>query len=116
MWSKERVIELKKLWDQGLTASQIATAMGDGLTRNAVMGKVHRLGLKPRRFGERSFWNVARVALLKELWSTKLSAAKIAGVIGNGSDVTRNAVISKAQRLGLSSRKKSPSEKRVSKE
>lgn len=46
-WSKERVEVLKKLWAEGLSASQIARTMGD-VTRNAVIGKVHRLGLSGR--------------------------------------------------------------------
>ena len=43
----ERIDQLKALWDKGLTASQIAEALG-GVTRNAVIGKAHRLGLKSR--------------------------------------------------------------------
>jgi len=46
-WSEERVEMLKRLWLQGRTASQIAEELGD-VTRNAVIGKVHRLGLKSR--------------------------------------------------------------------
>lgn len=46
-WTDERVELLKKLWANGLSASQIATQMG-GVTRNAVIGKVHRLGLSGR--------------------------------------------------------------------
>ncbi len=46
-WTDERIGELKRLWDDGLTASQIADALG-GVSRNAVIGKAHRLGLKPR--------------------------------------------------------------------
>jgi GcrA cell cycle regulator len=46
-WSDERVELLKKLWTDGLSASQIAAEMG-GVTRNAVIGKVHRLGLSGR--------------------------------------------------------------------
>jgi GcrA cell cycle regulator len=46
-WSDERVELLKKLWNDGLSASQIAAQMG-GVTRNAVIGKVHRLGLSGR--------------------------------------------------------------------
>ena len=46
-WTDERVELLKKLWTDGLSASQIASRMG-GLTRNAVIGKVHRLGLSGR--------------------------------------------------------------------
>ncbi len=43
-WSDERVEQLKKLWEAGLSASQIAAELGN-VTRNAVIGKVHRLGL-----------------------------------------------------------------------
>lgn len=46
-WTEERVGALKKLWLEGLSASQIAKQLG-GVTRNAVIGKVHRLGLSGR--------------------------------------------------------------------
>ena len=46
-WSEDRVTTLKKLWLEGLSASQIAKQLG-GVTRNAVIGKVHRLGLSGR--------------------------------------------------------------------
>jgi len=46
-WTDERVELLKKLWAEGLSASQIAGELG-GITRNAVIGKVHRLGLSGR--------------------------------------------------------------------
>jgi GcrA cell cycle regulator len=46
-WTEERVELLKKLWADGLSASQIAGRLG-GITRNAVIGKVHRLGLAGR--------------------------------------------------------------------
>lgn len=46
-WTDERVELLKKLWADGLSASQIATKLGE-VTRNAVIGKVHRLGLAGR--------------------------------------------------------------------
>jgi GcrA cell cycle regulator len=46
-WTDERVEMLKKLWADGLSASQIAAVLG-GVTRNAVIGKVHRLGLSGR--------------------------------------------------------------------
>ena len=46
-WSDDRVTTLSKLWRDGLSASQIATQLG-GVTRNAVIGKVHRLGLSGR--------------------------------------------------------------------
>jgi GcrA cell cycle regulator len=46
-WNDERVELLKKLWTDGLSASQIAAELGS-VTRNAVIGKVHRLGLSGR--------------------------------------------------------------------
>ncbi len=46
-WTDERVELLKKLWSEGLSASQIAGRLGT-VTRNAVIGKVHRLGLSGR--------------------------------------------------------------------
>ena len=46
-WTEERVELLKTLWAEGLSAAQIANKMG-GVTRNAVIGKVHRLGLSGR--------------------------------------------------------------------
>ena len=47
-WTDERVDVLKRLWLEGLSASQIAKQLGGGVTRNAVIGKVHRLGLSGR--------------------------------------------------------------------
>lgn len=46
-WTDERVELLKKMWTEGQSASQIAKELG-GVTRNAVIGKVHRLGLSNR--------------------------------------------------------------------
>ncbi|MFC4625779.1 GcrA family cell cycle regulator [Daeguia caeni] len=46
-WTDERVELLKKLWNEGLSASQIAAQLG-GVSRNAVIGKVHRLKLSGR--------------------------------------------------------------------
>lgn len=46
-WTEQRIEMLRRLWGQGQTASQIAVALG-GVTRNAVIGKAHRLGLTGR--------------------------------------------------------------------
>jgi GcrA cell cycle regulator len=46
-WTDERIDQLKRLWGQGMTASQIADELG-GVSRNAVIGKAHRLGLEAR--------------------------------------------------------------------
>lgn len=47
-WTDERVELLRKLWLDGLSASRIAAELSGGVTRNAVIGKVHRLGLSGR--------------------------------------------------------------------
>ena len=47
-WTEDRVGALKKLWLEGQSASQIAKQLGGGVTRNAVIGTVHRLGLSGR--------------------------------------------------------------------
>jgi GcrA cell cycle regulator len=46
-WTEERIERLKKMWSDGATASQIAEDLG-GVSRNAVIGKAHRLGLEQR--------------------------------------------------------------------
>jgi GcrA cell cycle regulator len=46
-WTEERIATLTKMWEGGATASQIAEELG-GVSRNAVIGKAHRLGLKAR--------------------------------------------------------------------
>ena len=51
-WTNERVATLTRRWEEGASCSQIALELGDGVTRNAIIGKVHRLGLAgaaPRR-------------------------------------------------------------------
>ena len=46
-WTDERIDTLRKMWEAGQTASQIAEELG-GVSRNAVIGKAHRLGLQSR--------------------------------------------------------------------
>jgi len=46
-WTDERIDQLKQMWERGMTASQIAEELG-GVSRNAVIGKAHRLGLQAR--------------------------------------------------------------------
>ena len=60
-WTNERVAALKALWGKGLSASQIATALGD-TTRNAVIGKIHRLGLASRAVPSRPIPTKKRTA------------------------------------------------------
>ena len=47
-WTDERVALLKQLWGEGKTAAEIAKELGEGVTRNAVIGKAHRLKLSNR--------------------------------------------------------------------
>ncbi|PCI34500.1 MAG: global cell cycle regulator GcrA-like protein [Alphaproteobacteria bacterium] len=47
-WTDERVAKLRELWDKGLSASQIAKELAEGVTRNAVIGKAHRMNLASR--------------------------------------------------------------------
>ncbi len=47
-WNNEKTEQLKKLWAEGHTASQISKILGDGISRNAVIGKAHRLNLAGR--------------------------------------------------------------------
>lgn len=61
-WTDDRVETLKKLWLEGLSASQIAKQLGGGVTRNAVIGKVHRLGLSGRATPSKPAPAVVRVA------------------------------------------------------
>lgn len=47
-WTDDRVEKLRELWDKGLSASQIAKELAENVTRNAVIGKAHRMGLPSR--------------------------------------------------------------------
>jgi GcrA cell cycle regulator len=71
-WTDERVELLKKMWSEGQSASQIAKELG-GVTRNAVIGKVHRLGLSNRAAGGAA---TTAKAPAKEKPAAKPAAAK----------------------------------------
>lgn len=73
-WTEDRVGALKKLWLEGQSASQIAKALGGGVTRNAVIGKVHRLGLSGRAAPSQP----ARTTFRTARPSTKAAAASAA--------------------------------------
>lgn len=56
VWTEDRVTRLRRLWRDGWTAARIAAEFGPSISRSAVLGKVHRLGLsadRPRRSGRR---------------------------------------------------------------
>jgi len=63
-WTDERVETLKRMWAEGQSASQIAKELG-GVTRNAVIGKVHRLGLSNRVSGGKEDEDETPVATAK---------------------------------------------------
>ena len=69
-WTDERVELLKKLWGEGLSASQIAGRLGS-VTRNAVIGKVHRLGLSGRATTSRMKSHRPRPRMASKRMATK---------------------------------------------
>ncbi|MGJ8583618.1 MAG: GcrA family cell cycle regulator [Marinosulfonomonas sp.] len=73
-WTDERVETLKKMWGEGQSASQIAKELG-GVTRNAVIGKVHRLGLSNRTGGSTAAKPAAKEATPKPAPAAKPKAA-----------------------------------------
>jgi GcrA cell cycle regulator len=85
-WTEDRVELLKKLWSDGLSASQIAGELGN-VTRNAVIGKVHRLGLSGRAKNPASP-GVARATPSRKP-STRSPSHPMGG--GNGGGMTRGA-------------------------
>ena len=76
-WSDERVEVLKKLWGEGQSASQIAKELG-GVTRNAVIGKVHRLGLSNRTVAGKPAAAAAKPAAKKAAKPTAKAPPKAA--------------------------------------
>ncbi|VXC73685.1 GcrA family cell cycle regulator [Sphingomonas sp. AX6] len=80
-WTDERIDTLRKMWESGNTASQIAEQLG-GISRNAVIGKAHRLGLQSRpspvKAGEPKAKAAAKTAKPAETSSPPPSAAKVA--------------------------------------
>jgi GcrA cell cycle regulator len=85
MWTDERVEQLKKLWAEGLSASQIAAELG-GVTRNAVIGKVHRLHLSGRGRTNNSATRTKKTSTVnsvtKSLSKTVTSARIVTATVG----------------------------------
>ena len=72
-WTPKRENKLKELWKKGHTASQIAALLGE-TTRNAVIGKAHRLNLEPRALSKKTFTTTkAKVSNNIEVKQEKLS-------------------------------------------
>lgn len=87
-WTEERVELLKKLWLEGLSASQIAGVLGGGTTRNAVISKVHRLKLGGRATPARNVPSV-RAARARVPRAMPRPTARLTPPFTNG---TKNAV------------------------
>ena len=98
-WTDERVETLKKMWGEGQSASQIAKELG-GVTRNAVIGKVHRLGLSNRAGGSRAAPAAKAKAPVKEK-PAKVEAAKpqTESASPPPTPITRKAIIPAGQPL-----------------
>ena len=111
IWPEERKSILREMWAEGYSAPAIAEKLG-GITDSAVLKMKDRLGLT-REGGKfaphiNTQWTDARVERLKSLWGT-ISCSKIGVDLG----VSRNAVIGKAHRIGLSALMKSPIDRQV---
>lgn len=78
-WSQERIDVLTKLWGEGVSAGAIARCLG-GVTRSAVLGKVHRLGLTPRATVSRTRASMRQTGGRNPHWrrQTKAAIAKAA--------------------------------------
>lgn len=84
-WTPLRVELLKKLWQEGLSASQIAKQLG-GVTRNAVIGKVHRLGLSGRATPSRPAVAKQSRSQSRVFGETRVKPAYI--IVGSGDGTT----------------------------
>ena len=69
-WTEEKVSKLKELWGKGNTASQIAEIIG-GISRNAVIGKAHRLGLSGRMASKKSNGGISIIRKKRCCWWEK---------------------------------------------
>jgi len=103
-WTDERVAILSKLWADGLSASQIAGELG-GVTRNAVIGKVHRLGLSGRAKPANS--SAKRVKRQRSTYNSKPRTAARNGIasrepgVQNLRTVVENLTAPESKKLNL---------------
>jgi len=79
-WTESRVELLRKLWADGLSCAQIAAELGAGLTRNAVIGKIHRLGRAERAVAKKPGPRVESAVVVAEPPAVIEPAAPGAGV------------------------------------
>ena len=97
-WSDKQIERLRELWDAGHSTDQIAIRLG--VTKNAVVGKAHRLGVPGRPSPIRMEWSDAQIERLRELWAEGHSTEQIAMRMG----VSKNSVVGKSHRLDLPAR------------
>lgn len=81
VWTDEWIEQLRKLWDDGLSAAQIAQRIP--VSRNAILGKAHRLGLSLRPSPIQAPWPAHEARLLAELWDSDLSNGALARRVGH---------------------------------
>ena len=91
-WTDERIGTLKKMWEGGATASEIAAELG-GVSRNAVIGKAHRLGLKARPSPVKANEKKKAAAPVKKPAPTRPSAAEPRAETGENAEVAERAPV-----------------------
>ncbi len=90
-WTEQRVADLRRMWNEGLSASQIARRLGN-TTKNAVIGKAYRLDL-----ASSTKWTEELTAELKSLSHQRLSTSVIASRLG----VTEREVLRRRRESGV---------------
>ena len=81
-WDEPRTELLKRLWAAGETARTIAERLGEGVTRNAVIGKAHRLGLTGVAYSEKRGERLAHRNGYRELdWQTRAGTVELRFVV-----------------------------------
>ena len=102
-WTSEKVEKLKELWSKGHTASQIAEALGD-TTRNAVIGKAHRLNLEARAPSKQSSSSKSKEnsQITKRGTVPKESAYKIEGLEIAATQASSNSETKVEEKINIS--------------
>lgn len=75
-WTDERIGLLKKMWKEGKSAAEIAKTLGKGVTRNAVIGKAHRMGLSGRPSPIKKPVSVKKEATAKKTASASVTTSR----------------------------------------
>ena len=91
-WTEERVKKLTLLWKSGNSASKIAIELGEGVSRNAVIGKIHRLGLSERGSGSNGNGQKIKEKKIKEKNLVEHQNSKVSDI--------ENSLESSTQRKG----------------